>query len=117
MAFHGFDFIVDAFEFAVGYREVIPGEDAIVVFQKSVGDSHQGFDARVLGLFNPVIQHQSRVVLVVLPPYTAQRFLKLVSIPYFFSIYNTKCQLLLLCLTYAFIGRALFLGNFYLNLE
>ena len=32
--------------------------------------------------------------------------MKLVSIPYFFSIYNTKCQLLLLCLTYAFIGRA-----------
>ena len=34
LAFHGFDFIVDAFEFAVGYREVIPSEDAIVVFQK-----------------------------------------------------------------------------------
>ena len=32
--------------------------------------------------------------------------MKLVSIPYFFSIYNTKCQLLLLCLIYAFIGRA-----------
>ena len=78
MAFHGFDFIVDAFEFAVGYREVIPSEDAIVVFQKSVGDRHQGFDARVPGLFNPVIQHQSRVVLVVLPPYTAQRFLEVV---------------------------------------
>ena len=31
--------------------------------------------------------------------------MKLVSIPYFFSIYNTKCQLLLLHLTYAFAGR------------
>ena len=33
--------------------------------------------------------------------------MKLVSIPYFFSIYNTKCQLLLLHLTYAFAGRTI----------
>lgn len=26
----------------------------------------------------------------------------------FFSIYNTKCQLLLLCITYAFVGRTVF---------
>ena len=32
--------------------------------------------------------------------------MKLVSISCFFGNYNTKCQLLLLCLTYAFIGRA-----------
>ncbi len=34
--------------------------------------------------------------------------MKLVSIPYFFSIHNTKCQLLLLNLTYAFVGRTIF---------
>ena len=33
--------------------------------------------------------------------------MKLVSIPYLFSIYNTKCQLLLLCITYAFVGRTI----------
>ena len=37
--------------------------------------------------------------------------MKLVSIPYFFSIYNMKCQLLILCLTYAFIGRANNISN------
>ena len=31
--------------------------------------------------------------------------MKLVSIPYVFSIYITKCQLLLLYITYAFVGR------------
>ena len=34
--------------------------------------------------------------------------MKLVSIPYFFSIHNTKCQLLLLHLTYAFVGRTFY---------
>ena len=34
--------------------------------------------------------------------------MKLVSNPYFFSIYNAKCQLLLLYLTYAFVGRIIF---------
>ncbi len=45
LTFHGFDFVVDAFEFAVGDVVVVPGEDAVTVTRKGVGNACNRFEA------------------------------------------------------------------------
>lgn len=45
LAFHGLDFIVDAFERAGRDRVIVPGEDAVLMFFEGVGEFEQHGDA------------------------------------------------------------------------
>ena len=59
LAFHGLDFVVDAFQGAGGDAVVVEGEDALAVFLQGAGELSQHADAGSVGAANPIVENSS----------------------------------------------------------
>jgi hypothetical protein len=66
LAFHGFDFIVGAFQRAAGYGVIVIVQEAGMIGAKRLGECDQLADFRGFGAFDPLKQERLGLIIILL---------------------------------------------------